>query len=139
LTVSVTQGTVSVHRQLTGPGRSAAFRRRTTTRGGRTSASVSVNGKTLVDLPTRHADEVVAERPPSAANRGASTTVDASPQTLVDLPTRHAGEVVAERPPSGQRIDRVHYSGNTVPTPPTVVDPPPRRPLPVNQRRMASS
>src|SRR5690242_1795833 len=42
--------------------------------GGR-SITVTVHGETLVDLPTRHADEMSAERPLSCTLRGGSTTV----------------------------------------------------------------
>src|SRR5690348_2983590 len=45
-----------------------------TARWGR-STTVSVRGETLVDLPTRHADEMSAERPLSWTLRGGSTTV----------------------------------------------------------------
>src|SRR5690242_2396053 len=41
------------------------------------SATVSVDGQTAVDLPTRHADVMSAERPTSGVNRGGSTTVTA--------------------------------------------------------------
>jgi hypothetical protein len=50
-------------------------RRRTADPGWRASATVSMYGQTLVDLPTRLADGRVVERPPSAANRGGSTNV----------------------------------------------------------------
>src|SRR5690242_19355373 len=49
------------------------------------SATVSVEGQTLVDLPTRLAGEGGADRPPSATNRGGSTTV-----TVRTLPLNRA-------------------------------------------------
>jgi hypothetical protein len=39
------------------------------------SATVSVDAQTVVDRPTRHADETAADQPPSGAFRGGSTTV----------------------------------------------------------------
>jgi hypothetical protein len=39
-----------------------------------TSTIVHAAEKTVVDPPTRHADEMSAQRPPSAATRGRSTT-----------------------------------------------------------------
>jgi hypothetical protein len=51
----------------------AARLTRSSLRGG--STTVSVNGQTVVDLPTRRAGGTVAERPPSRAVRGRSTTV----------------------------------------------------------------
>jgi hypothetical protein len=55
----------------------ATIRGTPSTRCRATPAKVYVDGQMAVDLPTRHADEVLADRPPSAANRGRSTTVNA--------------------------------------------------------------
>src|SRR6185437_1318150 len=56
------------------------------------STAVSANTHTVVDPPTRHADEMSAQRPPSAATRGRSTTVSSQPS--------------ADRPPSQTKRGR---------------------------------
>ena len=55
----------------------AAGRGRRCSGGG--SSTVYVNTRTVVDPPTRHADEMSAQRPPSGPIRGRSTTVSARP------------------------------------------------------------
>jgi len=60
------------------------------------SATVAAAGQTVATLPPRHADTMSADRPPSAAIRGGSTTVTARPG---QIDHRH-GPTRADRPPS---------------------------------------